>query len=103
MSLHKNWSQSELVKLNSIVSKALTTRSGYRLAAEEFGVSESSCRNTYYRYKNSLKKLNTETIVDRKPISTPVVKQKVKPSNTLEISIKGINLDLNKGKIIINY
>lgn len=102
MSLHKNWSQSELVKLNSIVSKALTTRSGYRLAAEEFGVSESSCRNTYYRYKNSLKKLNTKTVVSRKPISTPVVKQEVKPSNALELKIKRYDLDLNKGIIIIH-
>lgn len=101
--VYKHWSQSEMIQLKNIVDRALTSKSGYNLAAKEFGVSEKSCHMAYRRYKNKLAKLNKSTVVDGKPIEQPTVRQEVKPSNTLEISIKGINLDLNKGKIIINY
>jgi hypothetical protein len=101
--VYKHWTQSEMIQLKNIVDKALTAQSGYNLAAKEFGVSEKSCHMAYRRYKNKLAQLNKQTVVDRKPITQQVIKQETKSSNTLEINIKGINLDLNKGKIIINY
>jgi len=101
--VYKHWSQSEMIQLKSIVDKALTAQSGYNLAAKEFGVSEKSCHMAYRRYKNKLAQLNKSNVVNRKPIEQSTVRQEVKSSNTLEINIKGINLDLNKGKIIINY
>ena len=98
--VYKRWSNSDMLELNRIVNNALTTDSGFRIAAKHFNTTDKSCAMALRRFK-----AKSSSIMSTKLVSTPTVRKQISvpktKENRLVLEIKSVSL--SKGKIIVTY